>query len=131
MKALSACLYCNKKKDCAESVQAHTFSSPCFSYDDENIGAALKKLQSLSELRLNVNISSITNSIAELLIKQSISVTKLAQKIITDGCASVCFHAGESCGKETECFACEEPCPCRDCWDGEKLKIDWSKLNET
>ena len=134
MKALRACLYCSKRKDCAVSVIPHTFSDRCFSYEDKDIEAALKKLQALSELRLKVDISSITNSIAEILLKRSRNETKLAQKIITDGCAGVCFHGG-SCPYEerdnAECFSCEEPCPCRDCWDGEKLKIDWSKLNET
>ncbi len=116
MKSLSACLYCEKKKDCPDSMQAHTFSDPCFSYEDKNIEDALKKLQALSELRLKVDISAITNSIAEILLKRSGNETKLAQKIITDGCASVCFHGGGHCPYEerddVECFSCEEPCPC-------------------
>lgn len=118
MKTLSACLYCAKKKECTDSIKSHSFIDSCYVPENGSLADAIMLLHK-------------ANDIAELLIKQSISVTKLAQKIITDGCASVCFHAGESCEKETECFACEEPCPCRDCWDGEKLKIDWSKLNET
>lgn len=127
----TACIYCNKKKNCLESVKACSFLDECFEAEDESIREALKDLGMLSKITLPVEVFEKTNSVAELLVEQSAKMKKLAQKIITDGCASVCFHAGESCEKETECFACEEPCPCRDCWDGEKLKIDWSKLNET
>ena len=136
MKTVSACLYCDKKKNCPESVQAHNFLDSCFEAEDKAIRAAVKDLQSLSKIALKVDVLQKVNGVAELLVEQSGNMKQLAQKIITDGCASVCFHGGEPCRYEKEqnpkeCFDCEEPCPCRDCWDGEKLKIDWSKLNET
>lgn len=134
MKTLSACLYCSKKKDCAESVQVHSFLDSCFEAEEETVRVAVKDLQVLSKITLPVEVFEKTNKVAELLVNQARQMKKLAQKLITDACASVCLHGG-SCRYENEqnpkeCYDCDEPCPCRDCWDGEKLKLDWSKIIE-
>lgn len=134
MKALTACLYCKKKKECEESVQSHSFLDSCFEVTEENLAAAIKDLQVLSRISLPVDVFEKANNVAGFLVEQSEKMKKLAQMIITDGCAGVCVHGGP-CPHENEdnmeCFNCEDPCPCQDCFDGEKIKIDWSKLNET
>lgn len=133
MKALSACLYCSKKKDCAESVQKHSYLDSCFEAEEETVRAAVKDLQVLSKITLPVEVFEKTNKVAELLVNQAQQVKKLAKKIITDGCPTICLHGGPCPYDNNEnvgCFNCEDPCPCRDCWDGEQLKIDWRKINE-
>ncbi len=135
MKALTACLYCNKKNECPDSVKAHTFLDECFEAEDENIREALKDLGMLSKITLPVEVFEKTNSVAQLLVEQSAKMKKLAQMLITDACASVCLHGGpciyENAPNPKECFDCESPCVCYDCFDGKNFKIDWSKLNET
>lgn len=135
MKALTACLYCEKKKDCPESVQAHSFLDECFEAEQENIREALKDLVMLSKITPSVEVFEKTNSVAQLLVEQSEKMKKLAQMLITDACASVCLHGGpciyENTPNPKECFDCESPCVCYDCFDGKNFKIDWSKLNET
>ena len=263
MKALTACLYCNKKKECPDSVKSHTFLDECFEAEDENIretvallsrqinvhkmklnstpfemiksgektielrlydekrqqvntgdkivfsnnangeilnttvvklhrfntfnelykslpllkcgytsknvdkatpsdmeqyysveeqnkygvvgielcrpkqitDEALKDLGMLSKITLPVEVFEKINSVAQLLVEQSAKMKKLAQMLITDACASVCLHGGpciyENAPNPKECFDCESPCVCYDCFDGKNFKIDWSKLNET
>lgn len=135
MKALTACLYCNKNKDCADSVTAHSFIDSCFEATEESVRSAIKDLQMLSKITLPVEVFQKTNDVAELLVDQAAKMKKLAQMIINDACASVCMHGGpciyENEQEPKECFDCEAPCVCYDCFDGEKFKIDWSKLNET
>ncbi len=135
MKALTACLYCEKKNNCADSVKTHSFLDECFEAEVETVRTAIRDLQMLSNIALPVEVFQKTNGVAELLVEQAAKMRKLAQMIITDACASVCLHGGpciyENKQNPKECFNCEEPCPCSECWDGEKFKIDWSKLNET
>ncbi len=131
MKALTACLYCKKRKECTDSVKAHSFTDSCFKAEDEGIRAAIDDLRSLLKLCPNIEAAEKINGVAETLLEYPKKMKKLAQRVHTDGCASVCFHGGEACEKETECFNCEEPCPCRDCWTAEKFSLDWSRLNET
>lgn len=135
MKLLSACLYCNKKKDCPESVGAHSFLDSCFEAENEHIRDALKNLQVLSKYHIPVEVLQKVNGVAGVLIEQEGNMEKLARRISMGGCAAVCLHGGP-CRYETdqtfkECFECEDPCPCRDCFDGEKFKLDWSKTHET
>lgn len=135
MKVLTACLYCDKKKECPDSVKTHSFLDECFEAEDENIREALKDLVMLSKITLPVEVFEKTNSVAGVLVDQAAKMKKLAQMIITDACASVCLHGGpciyENAPNPKECFDCESPCVCYDCFDGKNFKIDWSKLNET
>ncbi len=135
MKALTACLYCNKKKECPGSVKAHSFTDSCFKAEDEGIRAAIDDLRSLLKLCPNIEAAEKINGVAETLLEYPKKMKKLAQMLITDACASVCLHGGpciyENAPNPKECFDCESPCVCYDCFDGKNFKIDWSKLNET
>lgn len=135
MKVLTACLYCNKKKSCAESVKAHSFLDECFEAEQENIREALKDLGMLSKITLPVEVFEKCEGVAGVLVDQAAKMKKLAQMLITDACASVCLHGGpciyENEQEPKDCFDCEAPCVCYDCFDGKNFKIDWSKLNET
>ena len=134
MKTLSACLYCVKKKECLKSAEAHSFMEMCFVPEDKTLREAMTNLQLAVRLALPADIWDKSDKVAAVLIKQSENARKLAQKVITYGCAGVCAHGGScpyECEDNTECLNCEDPCSCQGCFDGEKIKIDWSKLNET
>lgn len=131
MEVLSACLYCKKKKECLESVTAHSFLDSCFVTENEAIRAAVEHFRELSTVVLPFEIYDKVNSIIGIIIAQQKKIEKAAHYLCLDNCELVCIHGGDPCVKETECFCCDEPCICRDCKDSEKFEIDWSKLDET
>ncbi|MBR2410156.1 MAG: hypothetical protein IKB08_00365 [Clostridia bacterium] len=138
MKALTACLYCNKKKNCPESVGAHSFLDSCFEAEDKSIREAIEPLVELRRITAPVEIYEKVNRIIELIIslkeeaeEKHRKLEKAIRYIGSDNCELVCVHGGEPCNKDTECFCCDSPCVCRDCKECEKFEMDWSKLNET
>lgn len=129
MKALTACLYCDKKKECPGSVKAHSFLDECFEAEDENIREALKDLGMLSKITLPVEVFEKTNSVAQLLVEQSAKMKKLCNYIAYGNCELVCVHANEyPCTSIIQCYECDEKCNCRDCKDFSKFEINWDKL---
>ena len=123
MKTLSACLYCVKKKECLKSAGAHSFMEMCFVPEDKTLREAMTNLQLAVRLALPADIWDKSDKVAAVLINQSENARKLAQKVITDGCAAVCDHGGPcpyDAADNVECFTCEDPCPCKDCFNGEK-----------
>ena len=138
MKALSACFYCTKKKECADSVHAHSFMDACFKAEDEDIRAALEDLHLLPKIALPAEVSEKINGVAETLLEQSMKISDLQkklnqiQKYIADGgCELICRNAREyPCTSIIECYECDELCECRECKDNSKFIINWDKLAE-
>ena len=131
MKALSACLYCAKKKDCVQSTGANSFMDICFVPEDKAARESVKNLQFAVRLALPSDIWDKCNRVAYEIVKHEDDIRKLARKLITDGCVAVCAHGGPcpyDAADNVECLTCEDPCPCKDCFDGEKIKIDWSRV---
>ncbi|MBR3767552.1 MAG: hypothetical protein IKL10_04845 [Clostridia bacterium] len=131
MKALTACLCCNKQKDCAESVQAHSFIDSCFEASDESIRAAIKDLQMLSRITLPVEVTTKTNDIIELLVDQSQKLKKLAHYIAEENCEKYCKKSNIWCRDEENCTSCKKPCGCINCEDMSNFELDWGAVYET
>ena len=145
MKALSACLYCTKKKECADSVHAHSFTDSCFMTEGESIRAALEDLRDLSRLCPSAEAAEKINGIAETMVLQTWGKNALQEnmcllvkkqdvllKYIADsGCELICRNAREyPCTSFIECYECDEQCECRECKDNSKFSINWDKLAE-
>ena len=130
MKALTACLYCNKKKECPDSVKAHTFLDECFEAEDESIREALKDLVMLSKITLPVEVFEKTNSAAELLVEQAERMKKLAHYIAEENCEKYCVNSNVFCTEKVPCAECKSHCGCGECKDMSNFRLDWSALNK-
>ena len=130
MKALTACLYCNKKKECAESVKAHTFLDECFVCEYETIRDAVKDLQVLSRITLPVEVFQKTNKVAELLVEQAEKMKKLAHYIAEENCEKYCVNSNVFCTEKVSCSECKAPCGCGECKDMSNFSLDWSALEK-
>lgn len=139
MKTITACLYCNKKKNCPESVGAHTFLDSCFEAEDKSIREAIEPLVDLRRISAPVDIYEKVNRIIELIIslkeeaeEKHRKMKQLSDYIASSGCELICAHAREyPCTSVIHCYECDEMCFCRDCKDYEKFELNWDKLERS
>lgn len=128
MKALTACLYCEKRKECGASIKAHSFLDECFSVSDEGIRAALEDLRMLTKIALPVEVYEKCEGVAFSLVEQRQKMKTLAQILIEADCERYCIHSSVLCSDDVLCDECRKPCRCRDCEDCENFELDWSKV---
>ncbi len=126
----TACIYCNKKKNCLESVKACSFLDECFEAEDEGIREALKDLGMLSKITLPVEVFEKTNGVAELLVEQAEKMKKLCNYIAEENCEKYRVNSNVFCKEEVSCSECKTPCGCGECKDMSNFRLDWSALDK-
>ncbi len=130
MKALTACLYCEKKGECVESGQVHSFLDECFEAEEETVRAAIRDLQMLSKITLPVEVFQKTNGVAELLVEQASKMKKLAHYIAEENCEKYCVNSNVFCIEKVPCSECKSHCGCSECTDMSNFRLDWSVFDK-
>lgn len=128
MKALTACLYCEKKKECGASIKAHSFLDECFEAEDDGIRAALEDLRMLTKIALPVEIFEKCDGVAGALVELSEKQRKLCHYIAEENCEKYCLNSKMFCQAEVTCDECNDPCGCRDCREMSNFRLDWCSL---